>query len=111
MPKTKTAQSYTIEQVAISVDGSNQIQSYVVTANVLYDDTRIREEYDLWPVANPTQFQIQQQKYQHAKVTRLFREVIAVERTLIQQIVTSVDAKYLKALRDSVTNKISVSIP
>ena len=57
-----------------------------------------------------TQYQIAQQKEQHAEETRLFREVIAAKRTLIQQIVAAVDAKYLKYLRDPVTNKITRTI-
>lgn len=58
-----------------------------------------------------TQYQIAQAREQHAENTRLFREVLAVERTIIQQIVAALDAKYLKALRDSVTNKITRTIP
>ena len=58
-----------------------------------------------------TQFQIAQARELHSENTRLFREVLAVERTIIQQIVGALDAKYLKALRDSVTNKITRSIP
>ena len=34
-----------------------------------------------------------------------------MERTLIQQIVVAVDSKYLKALQDPVTNKITHTIP
>ena len=58
-----------------------------------------------------TQFQIAQRRDEHAEATRLFREVLGVERALIQQIVTAVEAKYLKALRNSVTNKITKTIP
>ena len=58
-----------------------------------------------------TQYQIVQQKEQHAEDIRLFCKVLAVERTIIQQIVAAVDAKYLKALRDPVTNKITRTIP
>ena len=65
----------------------------------------------LEPVQGATQFQIQQPRETHAEATRLFREVLAVERTLIQQIVAAVDAKFLKALRDPVTNKITRTIP
>ena len=60
---------------------------------------------------NLTQYQIAQAREQHAERTRLFREILAVERTIIQQIVAALDAKYLKALRDSVTNKITRTIP
>jgi hypothetical protein len=47
----------------------------------------------------------------HAENTRLFRETNAVERTIIQQIVAAINTKYLKALRNTVTNKITASIP
>ena len=62
-------------------------------------------------IPGATQYQIAQQKEQHAEDIRLFHEVLAVERTIIQQIVAAVDAKYLKALRDPVTNKITRTIP
>ena len=65
----------------------------------------------LVPIPGATQFQIQQQRDAHAEETHLFREVLAVERTLIQQIVAAVEPKYLKALRDPVTNKINRTIP
>ena len=60
---------------------------------------------------NLTQYQIAQKRKQHAEETCVFREVLAVERTLIQQIVAALDNKYLKALRDPITNKISRTIP
>ena len=50
MPKTKTAKSYTIEGIQVSVDETNQITAYVVQANIAYGDTNVREQYDLWPV-------------------------------------------------------------
>ena len=59
----------------------------------------------LVPIPGATQFQIQQQRDQHAEGTRLFREVLVVERALIQQIVATVEPKYLKALQDPVTKK------
>ena len=58
-----------------------------------------------------TKYQISQRKEEHQEATRLFREVNAVERTLIQQIVAAVEEKYLKALRIPGTNKIGKSIP
>ena len=60
---------------------------------------------------NATQFQIQQARDVRAENVRLFREVLAVERTLIQQIVAALDAKFLKALREPVTHKITKTIP
>ena len=58
-----------------------------------------------------TQFQIQQARDEHSERARLFREVLAVERTIVQQIIAALDAKFLKALRDPITNKITRSIP
>ena len=57
-----------------------------------------------------TKFQIQQVRDEHAEDVRLFKEVLAVERALKQQIVAALDAKYIKALRDPITNKISRTI-
>ena len=58
-----------------------------------------------------TQFQIAQAQETHSENTGLFCEVLAVEIIIIQQIVVALDAKYLKALRDPVTNKITRTIP
>ena len=58
-----------------------------------------------------TQYQVAQEREIHTENTCLFREILAVERTIIQQIVGALDAKYLKALRDPVTNKITRTIP
>ncbi len=53
---TATASSYVIEGIKIEVDGSNDIISYVVTANITFDNgLHHRETYDLWTVANATQ--------------------------------------------------------
>ena len=60
---------------------------------------------------NETQYQIAQRRDEHDEATRLFREVLGVERALIQQIVGAVEAKYLKALRNPITNKITKTIP
>ena len=61
--------------------------------------------------AGATQYQIQQARDVHAEAVRLFKEVLAVQRTLVQKIVTALDPKFIKALRDPITNKISKSIP
>ena len=58
-----------------------------------------------------TQYVITNIRETHHKNLRQFREVIGVERALIQQIVAAVDPKYLKALRNSITNQISATIP
>ena len=61
--------------------------------------------------AGATQYQIQQLRDEHSEAVRVFKEVLAVERVLIQQIVAALDAKYIKALRDPITNKITRTIP
>ena len=58
-----------------------------------------------------TQYQIAQAKEEHEEATRLFREVNGVERTLIQQIVSAVEPKYLCALRTPGTNKLNHTVP
>ena len=58
-----------------------------------------------------TQYQIAQRRDEHAEDVRLFRQVLGVERALIQQIVSAIEPKFLKALRNPVTNKITKSIP
>ena len=57
-----------------------------------------------------TQYEIAALRDTHAEETRLYREMLAVERTLIQQIVSAVDGKFLKAIRNAHTNKIVLSI-
>ena len=70
--------------------------------------------------ANPGRFviegretgaQITQRRAEHAKRVRVFKEVIGVERAIIQQIVSAVEPKYLKALRLPTTNRLDASIP
>ena len=58
-----------------------------------------------------TQYQIAILLEQHQENFRLFREVIAVERALIQKIVAAIDPKCSGALRNSITNKITRMIP
>ena len=58
-----------------------------------------------------TQYQIAQRNREHVEATRLFRETLGVERTIIQQIVGAIEPKYLKALRNPLTNKITKTIP
>ena len=57
-----------------------------------------------------TQFQIIQRRDEHAEQTRIFREALSVERTLVQQIVAAIDKKYLKAIRNNITSKIMLTI-
>jgi hypothetical protein len=58
-----------------------------------------------------TQAQITQLWDHHEEALCLFWEVTNVEHTLIQQIVKKIDAKYLNAIRNLVTNKITQTIP
>ena len=60
---------------------------------------------------NATQYQIAQQRDAHAEATRLFREANAVERVLVQQIVAAIEPQFLKAIRNSVTSRITRTIP
>ena len=62
-------------------------------------------------VEGGTAFEIAQQKAQHDEATRLFREVLGVERALIQQIISAIDNKFLQALKNPVTGKIDRTIP
>ena len=58
-----------------------------------------------------TQYAIAQARDEHAETTRVFREVLGVERALRQQLVTAIDPKYLRALRTPGTNKLTQTIP
>ena len=60
---------------------------------------------------NETQYQIAQRRSEHAEATRAFRELIGVEQALIQQIVNAVEPKYLRAIRNPLTGKITKTIP
>lgn len=60
---------------------------------------------------NAAQYQIAMAREQHHENLRLFREIQAVERALIQQIVRAIDPKYLRALRNSATQQINKTIP
>ena len=55
---------------------------------------------------NATETEIAQEKADYDESIRLWREVKAVERALVQQIVAAVEPKYLKALRKQLTTKI-----
>eukprot|EP00957_Ditylum_brightwellii_P211195 15365875-Ditylum_brightwellii.AAC.1 len=58
-----------------------------------------------------TQYQIAQARDQQEEEINLFREVTSMERTIIQQIVKDLDTKYLMAIWNPVTNKITKTIP
>ena len=46
----------------------------------------------------------------HIEDLQVFREVMGVEQALIQQIVATIDATYLKDVRDRTSNLINVSV-
>ena len=58
-----------------------------------------------------TQYQITEAREEHREDTRLFREVVGVERVLIQQIVAAIEPKYLRALRQPGTHRLQKTIP
>ena len=58
-----------------------------------------------------TQYQIAQQRHQYSEDLQQYRDVQAMERTIIQQIVAAIEPKYLRALRDRGTNRINKTIP
>jgi len=58
-----------------------------------------------------TQFILAQARHQFSEDMREYREVNAVERSIIQQIVAAVEPLYIRALRDRSSNKIKKSIP
>ena len=58
-----------------------------------------------------TQHQIAQRRSEHAEQVRIFKEVIGVERAVIQQIISAIKPKYLKALHLPTTNWLNASIP
>ena len=60
---------------------------------------------------NTTQFQITQSQEIHQEDLRKFNKVVAVERTLLQQIVAAIEPRYLQALRDDDTHRIELTIP
>ena len=62
------------------------------------------------PNNEATPAEIALQKADWEERVRLWREVEAVERALVQQIVAAVEPKYLKALRNPVTTKITQNI-
>ena len=58
-----------------------------------------------------TQYQIAQAKEEHSESTRVFREVNGVGRKIIQQIISAIEPKYMRALRQPGTNKLNKTIP
>eukprot|EP00957_Ditylum_brightwellii_P203305 15334108-Ditylum_brightwellii.AAC.1 len=58
-----------------------------------------------------TQYQITQAQDHHQEALQIFREIIAVEMALKQQIVGAIKAKYPKAVQSSITQQINCTIP
>lgn len=58
-----------------------------------------------------TQYVIAQKRHQYAEDLQMFRETNAVERAIIQQIISSIEDKYLKAIKSKFTNSINKKIP
>ena len=58
-----------------------------------------------------TQYIIAQKRLEYDTSLALYREFVAMEIILIQQIVNAIDGKYLKAIRSKTTNKINKIIP
>ena len=61
-------------------------------------------------VTTDTQFILAQKRHQYEMEMLTYRKSIAVNRILIQQIVSAMDEKFLKALRDRHTNRIIMDI-
>ena len=60
---------------------------------------------------NDTRYIIAQKCLEYDTDLALYREYLAMERILIQQIVNAVDGKYLEAICSKTTNKINKTIP
>lgn len=58
-----------------------------------------------------TQFILAEKRHQFAIDMQSFRETNAVERAIIQQIITAVEPKYLKAIKSKATGNITKTIP
>ena len=62
------------------------------------------------PLPNGTQYQIAQLKSQHDESKRVYEEYILMQRALIAQVISVLDAKYLSALRNRVTGQLPSDI-
>ena len=58
-----------------------------------------------------TRYEIAHASDEHNEETRVFREVIGVERAIRQKFVTAIEPTYLRALRTPGTNKLTQTIP
>jgi hypothetical protein len=82
---------------------------YATIPNTVPYTRAILPRLDVQPA--DTQFQIAPKRYQSAEDLRQFGEVQGVECTVIQQNVAAIEPKYIRALRDNFTQKISKTIP
>ena len=58
-----------------------------------------------------SQYVLTEKRHTYDKNLEVYKECVAMERILIQQIINAVEPKYLKPLRNSTTNKLTQSIP
>ena len=58
-------------------------------------------------VEGGTAFEIAQQKAEHEEATRLFCEVLGVERALVQQLINAIDNKFLQGLKNISLEKLT----
>ena len=60
---------------------------------------------------NDTRYILAQKRLDYDTALALYREFVAMERILIQQIVNAIDGKFLKAIWSKTTNRITKTIP
>ena len=61
-------------------------------------------------VAGTANYEAERLTKEHKELIREWRETDDVEKTIIKQIVAAIDAKYLKALRNRLTNSITSNV-
>ena len=101
------------QSVTTTLGGGQYGHLGLVMSGTLY--TALPNTQDYIRPANPGPFNItatttraiEQERANWEEEMRLWREVEAIERTLVQQIVQAVEPKYLKALRNPITTKIT----
>ena len=106
------------QSVTTTLGGGQYGHLGLVMSNNLYLSLPNTEEYERpeypgpfrFNARNPTEVQIAQEKSDWEEEVRLWREVEAVEQALVQQIVVAVEPKFLKALRNSFTKKLTRDI-
>ena len=81
-------------------------EEYAEVSQTLYNRPNTPPEFDI----SGTQYEIAQKRHEYDEKIRLFREIQGVERTLIQQIVSAIEPKFLQDLCSSNTGKITRTI-